>query len=89
MKRILCTGILLALTGCAVEHKYQIERVKDVNGNDAFLRIDLTTGDECAVGHGFAVVRLNSPDPAKQVPSDSYLVPFCDPNVKLGQTPKP
>lgn len=52
-------------------HTYTIERIKDVGGNDAFLRIDVEQGEECAVGHGWAVVRAgNSPTP--------YMVPFCN-----------
>ena len=54
---------------------YTIERVKDVIGNDVFLRIDVEHGEECAVGHGWAVVRPgNSPTP--------YMVPFCNPSTK-------
>jgi len=52
-------------------HTYTIERVKDVNGNDAFLRIDVENGEECAIGHGWGVVRPG------QVPTDTYLIPFC------------
>jgi hypothetical protein len=71
--------ILLMSTGCATQHQsatqrqYVVERVKDVNGNDAFLRIDLTEGEECVIGHGFAVVRLIPGMP----PENGYLVPFC------------
>lgn len=54
-------------------HQYVVERVKDVNGNDAFLRIDLTVGDECAIGQGFPIVRLNPGSP----PQTAYHVPFC------------
>ncbi|MFZ1139512.1 MAG: hypothetical protein WAN76_10060 [Candidatus Sulfotelmatobacter sp.] len=64
---------LLFATGCATQHQYVVERVKDVDGNDAFLRIDLTEGDECAIGHGFAVVRAKPGVPA----AEGYLVPFC------------
>jgi hypothetical protein len=46
--------------------------VKDVNGNDAFLRIDLTDGDECAIGHGFGIVREKQGLP----PAEGYMVPF-------------
>jgi hypothetical protein len=55
------------------QHQYVVERVKDVNGNDAFLRIDLTEGEECAIGHGFAIVREIPGMP----PERGYLVPFC------------
>jgi hypothetical protein len=52
-------------------HTYTIEKVKDGIGNDVFLRIDVEDGEECAVGHGWAVVRAgNSPTP--------YTVPFCN-----------
>lgn len=52
-------------------HTYAIERVKDGSGNDVFLRIDVEHGEECAIGHGWAVVRAgNSPTP--------YMVPFCN-----------
>lgn len=54
-------------------HQYVIERVKDVNGNDAFLRIDMSKGEECAIGHGFAVVREKPGLP----PAEGYAVPFC------------
>jgi hypothetical protein len=64
---------LLLSTSCATQHQYVVERVKDVNGNDAFLRIDLTDGEECAIGSGFAVVRLIPGKP----PENGYLVPFC------------
>jgi hypothetical protein len=40
---------------------------------DAFLRIDLTEGEECAIGHGFAIVRQKPGMP----PGEGYLVPFC------------
>ena len=69
---------LLLSAGCGIQHEetqhqYVVERVKDVNGNDAFLRIDLTEGEECAIGHGFGVVRLVPGLP----PEHGYLVPFC------------
>ena len=52
-------------------HTYTIEKVKDGIGNDVYLRIDVEDGEECAVGHGWAVVRAgNSPTP--------YRVPFCN-----------
>ena len=72
---VVATLILAVLltTGCAAQHQYVVERVKDVNGNDAFLRIDLTDGEECAIGHGFAVMRLKQGSPS----SEGYLVPFC------------
>jgi len=75
MKKVECvvSAILLLSTGCATQHQYVVERVKDVNGNDAFLRVDLTEGEECAIGQGFAIVRTKpglSPD-------QGYLVPFC------------
>jgi hypothetical protein len=54
--RYLVFMLLLLSAGCATQHQYVLERVKDVNGNDAFLRIDLTEGEECVIGHGFAVV---------------------------------
>lgn len=66
-------GILLS-AGCATQHQYVVERVKDVNGNDAFIRIDLTEGEECAIGHGFAVVRDKPGMPA----TEGYRVPFCN-----------
>jgi hypothetical protein len=71
----LCVAALSVLftTACATQHQYAVERVKDVNGNDAFLRIDLTEGDECAIGHGFAVVREKQGLP----PAEGYMVPFC------------
>jgi hypothetical protein len=59
-------------------HQYIIERVKDVNGNDAFLRIDASKGEECAIGHGFAVVREKLGLP----PTEGYVVPFCDEGKK-------
>jgi hypothetical protein len=67
--------VLLAVIALGVwvrqPHTYTIERVKDVGGNDAFLRIDVEHGEECAVGHGWAVVRAgNSPTP--------YMVSFCN-----------
>jgi hypothetical protein len=58
------------LAGCERPHQYQIERVKDVNDNEVFLRIDKTTGDECAIGKGFAIVRHGEFGP--------YTVPFCN-----------
>jgi hypothetical protein len=64
---------LLVCAACTTQNQYVVERVKDVNGNDAFLRIDLTDGDECAIGHGFATVRLKPGLP----PQDGYVVPFC------------
>jgi hypothetical protein len=66
--------VVLLSTGCATQHQYVVERVKDVNGNDAFLRIDLTEGEECTVGRGFAVVRVKPGMP----PEQGYLVPFCN-----------
>jgi hypothetical protein len=48
--------VVLLSRGCATQHQYIVERVKDVNGNDAFLRIDLTEGEECAIL--FAVMSL-------------------------------
>jgi hypothetical protein len=71
IKAVFVTAILLLSTGCATQHQYVVERVKDVNGNDAFLRIDLTEGEECAIGHGWGVVRQG------KVATDVYLVPFC------------
>ena len=65
--------ILLISTGCATQHQYVVERVKDVNGNDAFLRIDLNEGEECAIGHGFAIIREKPGLPS----AEGYLVPFC------------
>jgi len=65
--------VALLSIGCATQHQYVVERVKDVNGNDAFLRIDLTEGEECAIGHGFAIVRQKPGMP----PAEGYLVPFC------------
>jgi hypothetical protein len=58
-KLTLCVVALTVLTaGCTcTEHQYVVERVRDVNGNDAFLRIDLTAGEECAIGHGWGVAR--------------------------------
>ena len=72
----LCVAALTVLltTGCSSQHQYTVERVKDVNGNDAFLRIDLTDGDECTIGHGFAVVREKPGLPA----AEGYMVPFCN-----------
>jgi hypothetical protein len=67
-------AVVLLSTGCATQHQYVVERVKDVNGNDAFLRIDLTEGEECAIGHGFAIVREKPGMP----PDQGYLVPFCN-----------
>lgn len=67
------TSVILLSAGCTTQHQYVVERVKDVNGNDAFIRIDVTEGEECAVGHGFAVVRLKPDMP----PSEGYLVPSC------------
>ncbi len=80
MKR---TGYALALvvlltTGCAYQHQFVVERTKDVNGNDAFLRIDLSDGDECVIGHGFAVVRVKQGLP----PDQGYMVPFCEHDKK-------
>lgn len=74
MKTFAILALLLALmlSGCSRAHHYQIERVKDVAGNEAFLRIDIESGTECAVGHGYAVVRESAGDPEK------YIVPFCD-----------
>lgn len=67
--------VLLAVIALGVwvrhPHTYTIERVKDGNGNDAFLRIDVEHGEECAIGHGWGIVR------AGKVPTDNYLVPFC------------
>ncbi len=77
MKRLILVGGVTALMlafACQTQHQYVVERVKDVGGNDAFLRIDLTVGDECTNGHGFGVVRLK---PGRS-PEDGYLVPFCD-----------
>lgn len=71
--KIVFAVFLLFVMGCATQHQYTVERVKDVNGNDAFLRIDLTDGEECAVGHGFGVVREKPGLPRDQ----GYLVPFC------------
>jgi hypothetical protein len=70
----LCVAALSVLfaPGCAAQHQYVVERVKDVNGNDAFLRIDLTDGDECAIGHGFGIVREKQGLP----PAEGYMVPF-------------
>ena len=65
--------ILLLSTGCATQHQYVVERVKDVNGNDAFIRIDVTEGEECAIGHGFGIVRQKPGMP----PQAGYLLPFC------------
>lgn len=65
--------VALVGIGCATQHQYVVERVKDVNGNDAFLRIDLTDGEECAIGHGFGIVREKPGLP----PAEGYLVPFC------------
>jgi hypothetical protein len=75
MKKVgyVVSAILLVSAGCATQHQYVLERVKDVNGNDAFLRIDLTEGEECAIGHGFAIVRLKPGLP----PENGYLVPSC------------
>jgi len=71
----LCVFLALSLsTESATLHQYVVERVKDVNGNDAFLRIDLTEGEQCAIGHGFGIVRLKPGIP----PDQGYLVPFCD-----------
>lgn len=67
-------AIILLSAGCATQHQYVVERVKDVNGNDVFLRIDLTEGEECAIGHGFAIVREKPGMPA----TEGYLVPFCN-----------
>jgi hypothetical protein len=80
MRKARCSvlAILLLSVGCATQHQYVAERVKDVNGNDAFLRIDLTEGEECAIGHGFAIVRLTPGAP----PERGYLVPFCDEHRK-------
>lgn len=72
--RYLIFAALLLSTGCSPQHQYIVERVKDVNGNDAFLRIDLTKGDECAIGHGYAIVRLQP----GLGPENGYLVPFCE-----------
>ena len=66
--------VVLLSTGCATQHQYVVERVKDVNGNDAFLRIDLTEGEECAIGHGFGIVRQIPGMP----PDQGYVVPFCE-----------
>ena len=59
------------LAGCQARrpHQYEIQRTKDGNGNDAFVRIDKTTGDECAVGWGFAVIRDGR--------ADNYILPTC------------
>jgi hypothetical protein len=72
---LLCVFLFSSLStrSSAAEHQYVVERVKDVNGNDAFLRIDLTAGEECAIGHGWGVVRQH-----QGLPDDPYLVPFCD-----------
>jgi hypothetical protein len=72
VRYVVFASLLLSM-GCATEHQYAVERVKDVNGNDAFLRIDLTDGEECAIGHGFAIVREKPGMPS----SEGYLVPFC------------
>jgi hypothetical protein len=76
----ICVAALAVLftTGCAHQHQYVVERVKDVNGNDAFLRIDLIEGDECAIGHGFGIVREKQGLP----PTEGYLVPFCSEGKK-------
>ena len=66
--------VVLLSTGCATQHQYVVERVKDVNGNDAYLRIDRTEGEECAIGHGFGIVREKPGMP----PEQGYLVPFCN-----------
>jgi hypothetical protein len=66
--------LVLLSTGCATQHQYVVERVKHVNGNDAFLRIDLTEGEECAIGHGFAIVR----EKPGMAPDQGYRVPFCN-----------
>lgn len=50
-------------------NRYVVERVKDVNGNDAFLRVDVQCGEKCTIGRRFAVTR--------QGPANSYLVPSC------------
>jgi hypothetical protein len=67
-------AFVLLSTGCTTRHQYAVERVKDVNGNYAFLRIDLTEGEECAIGHGFGIVREKPGMP----PDQGYLVPFCN-----------
>ena len=75
---IILTGALLVPTiSDSLHHHYQIERTKDVNNNESFLRVDLTTGDECVVGHGFAVVKHTNPNPAMWNPALDYIVPFC------------
>jgi hypothetical protein len=76
----ICVAALAVLfaTGCATQHQYVVERVKDVNGNDAFLRIDLTEGNECAIGHGFGIVREKQGLP----PAEGYMVPFCSEGKK-------
>jgi hypothetical protein len=58
---------VLFATGCA-QHQYVVERVKDVNGNDAFLRIDLTGGvtnapsvtalESCERSKGFHLLKV-------------------------------
>jgi hypothetical protein len=35
--------IVLLSTGCGTQHQNVVERVKDVNGDDAFLAIDPST----------------------------------------------
>lgn len=72
---IVLVTVLAVCVGCDGQHRYQIERVKDGNGNDAFLRIDVTSGTECAVGSGFAIVRYTNPE--HEPDGSEYLVPFC------------
>jgi hypothetical protein len=72
---VLATLIAFALYGSNCRpHQYEMRSVHDVNGNEAFIRIDLSTGEICALGHGYAVrVDFVGDNRTGQAP----VLPFC------------